>query len=285
MLDELSSVKAAAAVDTQALTAALNVMRGMVGLARREGAALDEGDALKELLRVWVCGFESGLRAVEAMHARMVDEAKELCRFLAEEEGKVDGAVQLMATLLDVYKRARDEVVRKDRDKAAKDKAGTTRKGEGAATQWEGRRGGRGRTSSASGRQRDEAATASPAGTSAAQHWRIATREVRALAAVGAGGAERGGCGWGSISPTVAHHPATQSSRRSGQLGLSSHHRIVSSSHRRTHVTSARTCSRCMIPVEDWKRSTCMLQIALIWRSCPRRGRTPAPYGCPIPAG
>ena len=123
---QLAPVRAAAAIDTQALTAALHALAAMAGVGRREAALLPEDDAQRLLLLQWLPQYEQAVRAVELRCTRMAEEAVVLRRYLAEEEGStgggVDGGLVLLRDVLDLYVKAREETDRKRREGAQKER-------------------------------------------------------------------------------------------------------------------------------------------------------------------
>ena len=120
---ELQSVSAAAAIDTQSLAASLTSLRALTTLAAREASLLPANDTLHRLLTVWVAGWQHCLKAVEASYERMLVDGKELCRYLAEDEARGEGAITVVRDVLVLYSKAKDEGERKQREQREKLKA------------------------------------------------------------------------------------------------------------------------------------------------------------------
>ena len=123
LLFELQAVPAAAAIDTQSLAASLTSLRTLTSVAAREAAALPADDTLRRLLCAWVAGWQSSMQAVEASYERMLSDGRELCRYLAEDESRAEGAITVVRDVLQLYSKARDEGERKQREQRDKLKA------------------------------------------------------------------------------------------------------------------------------------------------------------------
>ena len=123
LLSELHCVPAAAAIDTQSLAASLTSLRSLTALAAREASLLPANDALHRLLTVWVAGWQRSVKAVEASYEQMLVEGKELCRYLAEDESRGEGAITVVRDVLLLYSKAKDESERKQREQREKLKA------------------------------------------------------------------------------------------------------------------------------------------------------------------
>ena len=123
LLSELQAVPAAAAIDTQSLAASLASLRSFTTLATREASLLPANETLHRLLTAWVAGWQNSVKAVEASYDQMLTDGKELCRYLAEDDSRSEGAISVVRDVLVLYSKAKDEGERKQREQREKLKA------------------------------------------------------------------------------------------------------------------------------------------------------------------